>query len=147
MGKNACSAAVNHGTSQSTLKALEFYSGIGGMHCAVERACKAGHIPAVEVLAAFDINPVANSVYEHNFGHIVRRVCTISATWLWQVLLLGIRHVVQCSHPLRALQNNIEAVPLQHIDGYAAQLWMLAPPCQPYTRQVGGPSWVCTRHA
>ena len=88
MGKNVCSAAINHGNSQSSLKALEFYSGIGGMHGAVETAYKAGHIPAVEVLAAFDNNPVANSVYEHNFGRIVRRVCTVSATWLCQLLML-----------------------------------------------------------
>ena len=75
MGKSAHSAAINHGNS-SDVKALEFYSGIGGMHFACEMACKLGYIPPVEVLAAFDINPVANAVYEHNFGSIVRRVCS-----------------------------------------------------------------------
>lgn len=79
MGKNACSAALNRGTSQYGVKALEFYSGLGGMHFSCELAHKLGYIPAVEVLAAFDINPVANAIYEHNFGHIVRRVGTPSA--------------------------------------------------------------------
>jgi site-specific DNA-cytosine methylase len=74
MGKTVCSAVINHGSCQTLVTALEFYSGIGGMHFACERAANLGHIPAVEVLAAFDINPVANAVYEHNFGSLVRRV-------------------------------------------------------------------------
>ena len=52
------------------LTALEFYSGIGGMRYALDAATRTnrtnrgGH----RVLAAFDLNPVANAVYEHNFG-------------------------------------------------------------------------------
>lgn len=45
------------------LRALEFYSGIGGMHYALIAA-----VPEAEVLRAFEINDVANDVYEHNFG-------------------------------------------------------------------------------
>lgn len=83
MGKNVGPAAINLGTSESAVQALEFYSGIGGMHFACDRACKLGHIPcSVEVLAAFDLNPVANAVYEHNFGHIVRGVGNILCTTL-----------------------------------------------------------------
>eukprot|EP00729_Bicosta_minor_P019272 gene19272-19675_t len=44
------------------IRALEFYSGIGGMHFAL----KAAGIDAT-VLAAFDINTNANDVYKHNF--------------------------------------------------------------------------------
>ena len=39
------------------VRALEFYSGIGGMHYSLNRACKEG-----VVLAAFDLNNVANDV-------------------------------------------------------------------------------------
>ncbi|WKY07127.1 hypothetical protein Q1695_006941 [Nippostrongylus brasiliensis] len=45
-----------------TLDVLEFYSGIGGMHYALEEAC-----PNSRVLAAFDINTTANMIYAHNF--------------------------------------------------------------------------------
>ncbi|KAG8381901.1 hypothetical protein BUALT_Bualt05G0021000 [Buddleja alternifolia] len=45
-------------------RVLEFYSGIGGMRYSL---MKAG--VDAEVVEAFDINDVANDVYEHNFGH------------------------------------------------------------------------------
>lgn len=45
-------------------RVLEFYSGIGGMRYSLINAA----VNAV-VLEAFDINDVANDVYEHNFGH------------------------------------------------------------------------------
>ncbi|KAF0898610.1 hypothetical protein E2562_008193 [Oryza meyeriana var. granulata] len=45
-------------------KVLEFYSGIGGMRYSIE----ASGVRA-EVVEAFDINDVANDVYEFNFGH------------------------------------------------------------------------------
>lgn len=44
------------------LSVLELYSGIGGMHWAL----KESH-PSAEVVAAYDINPVANTVYKYNF--------------------------------------------------------------------------------
>ncbi|XP_048563502.1 tRNA (cytosine(38)-C(5))-methyltransferase 2 [Triticum urartu] len=45
-------------------RVLEFYSGIGGMRYAL-----ASSGVRAEVVEAFDINDVANDVYEHNFGH------------------------------------------------------------------------------
>lgn len=36
---------------------------------------------------------------------------------------------------LLALQNNVQALDPAFLDSFQAQLWMLAPPCQPYTRQ------------
>ncbi|KNE72464.1 DNA (cytosine-5-)-methyltransferase [Allomyces macrogynus ATCC 38327] len=50
--------------STGSLRVLEFYSGIGGMHYALNAA---GYEYA-EVLKAFEINDVANAVYAHNFG-------------------------------------------------------------------------------
>lgn len=45
-------------------RVLEFYSGIGGMRYSVERAGV-----EAKMVEAFDINNVANDVYQHNFGH------------------------------------------------------------------------------
>ncbi|KAI9197207.1 S-adenosyl-L-methionine-dependent methyltransferase [Polychytrium aggregatum] len=45
------------------IRALEFFSGIGGMHYGLEWA----GVDA-EVLASFDINHIANECYQHNFG-------------------------------------------------------------------------------
>uniref|UniRef100_A0A803TD37 DNA methyltransferase 2 n=1 Tax=Anolis carolinensis TaxID=28377 RepID=A0A803TD37_ANOCA len=44
------------------LRVLELYSGIGGMHYALQ----ASNILA-EIVAAVDVNTVANEVYTHNF--------------------------------------------------------------------------------
>ncbi|EIE24809.1 S-adenosyl-L-methionine-dependent methyltransferase [Coccomyxa subellipsoidea C-169] len=81
------------------LRAVEFYSGIGGMHYGLQQAC-----PTAQVVAAFDLNGVANDVYEHNFG--------------W-----------------RPWQGNLEGVSASVLDGFNAQLWLMAPPCQPFTRR------------
>eukprot|EP00798_Chlamydomonas_sp_ICE-L_P014273 gene14273-20247_t len=81
------------------LKALEFFSGIGGMHAALKVAA-----PDAEVACAYDINEVANDVYQANFGR-------------------------------RPRQGNLAAVSPASMDKHAADLWLLAPPCQPFTRQ------------
>eukprot|EP00039_Didymoeca_costata_P000267 m.44893 g.44893 ORF g.44893 m.44893 type:complete len:457 (+) comp10158_c0_seq2:105-1475(+) len=47
------------------LRVLELYSGMGGMHCALQRARI-----IFQVISAFDINTVANDVYKHNFPRI-----------------------------------------------------------------------------
>jgi tRNA (cytosine38-C5)-methyltransferase len=44
------------------MRVVEFYSGIGGMHYA------ARHLHTAHVVAAFDVNPLANDVYAYNFG-------------------------------------------------------------------------------
>ncbi|KAI9259669.1 S-adenosyl-L-methionine-dependent methyltransferase [Phascolomyces articulosus] len=46
------------------IRCLEFFSGIGGLHYALNIA----EIPAT-VVCAFDVNMIANQVYEYNFGH------------------------------------------------------------------------------
>jgi tRNA (cytosine38-C5)-methyltransferase len=75
MGKTVHSAAINKGQGTAAITVLEFYSGIGGMHAALNLAEQQGSIPSAEVLAAFDINDVANRIYAHNFGgHLIRRV-------------------------------------------------------------------------
>jgi tRNA (cytosine38-C5)-methyltransferase len=78
------------------LTALDFYSGIGGFHAALNTVTDA------QIVSAFDMNEHANSVYELNFG---QRPCTTNILFLKK-----------------------ETVP--HVD-----LWMLSPPCQPYSRK------------
>lgn len=117
------------------MKVLEFYAGIGGMHSALELAQAAGKISPYEVLCGFDINPAANDVYAHNFGpSLVRCVSLLSMSQDTghQLCLKSYAQNCLTSH---ALQNNIERIPKSQLDEYGAYIWMLAPPCQPYTRQ------------
>ena len=48
------------------LAALEFYSGTGGMHCALKEAIG----DRLNVVAAYDINTTVNSIYSHNFPQV-----------------------------------------------------------------------------
>ncbi|KAF9356521.1 tRNA (cytosine-5-)-methyltransferase [Mortierella sp. NVP85] len=57
-----------------------------------------------EILKAFDINTTANEVYAHNHGK------------------------------RKLAQRNIEAVPMEFYDKQQADVWLMSPPCQPYTR-------------
>lgn len=50
------------------MRSAEFYSGVGGMHYALKEALALLGADAAEVVAAFDVNPSANAVYEANFG-------------------------------------------------------------------------------
>lgn len=47
------------------IRALELYSGVGGMHFALKKS----H-PGAKVVAAVDINPNAVKVYSHNFPEV-----------------------------------------------------------------------------
>lgn len=91
------------------LRCLEFYSGIGGLHYSLENACRQlsdnGRSISAEVLKAFDINTIANGVYEHNFKRAVCPKTILSLT------------------PAALDKMN------------ASDIWLLSPPCQPYTRQ------------
>nr|XP_034985863.1 tRNA (cytosine(38)-C(5))-methyltransferase isoform X1 [Zootoca vivipara] len=81
------------------LHVLELYSGIGGMH----QALKASRIPA-KIVAAVDVNTVANEVYIHNFP----------ATPLWP--------------------KTIEGISLKDFDRLSFDMILMSPPCQPFTR-------------
>ncbi|GJX37650.1 tRNA (cytosine(38)-C(5))-methyltransferase [Tanacetum coccineum] len=84
---------------QQPWRVLEFYSGIGGMrYSAMEAGVNA------KMVQAFDINDLANDVYQHNFAH-------------------------------RPFQGNIQTLTAADLDRYRANVWLLSPPCQPYTRQ------------
>lgn len=81
------------------IRALEFYSGTGGMHYALAAA-----VPGATVVRAFDISPAANDTWASNFGG-------------------------------RPWQGDIAAVPQRLLDDPTVNMWLLAPPCQPYTRR------------
>jgi len=84
------------------MRVVEFYSGIGGMHQSLSLSGA-----EATVVAAFEINPNANTLYEHNFS-------------------------------LKPLQQSIDCLSASQLDSYSADVWLLSPPCQPYTRQKGG---------
>ncbi|CAH2039407.1 unnamed protein product, partial [Iphiclides podalirius] len=56
-------------------RVLELYSGIGGMHIALKESRING-----EVVAAVDINTIANEVYCHNFPATLRYYCIARKT-------------------------------------------------------------------
>ena len=85
----------------ATVRALEFYCGVGGLHYSLQRARPDGD---ARVVGAFDINPNACDVYEHNFG-------------------------------TRPIANSLYAVPAARLDKFNSSLWLMSPPCQPFTRQ------------
>ncbi|XP_074756301.1 tRNA (cytosine(38)-C(5))-methyltransferase isoform X2 [Athene noctua] len=81
------------------LRVLELYSGIGGMHQALKESCT-----SAEVVAAVDVNTLANEVYKHNFP----------STPLWA--------------------KTIEGITLKEFDRLSFDMILMSPPCQPFTR-------------
>lgn len=81
------------------MKVLELYSGIGGMHCALRES----EITA-KVVAAIDINPVANAVYRENFPETI------------------------------LMNRNIESLNAQELNKLDLDAIFMSPPCQPFTR-------------
>ncbi|TKS88114.1 tRNA (cytosine(38)-C(5))-methyltransferase [Collichthys lucidus] len=86
------------------LRVLELYSGIGGMHYALNKS----GIP-VQVVAAIDINTVANQIYRHNFPD----------TPLWN--------------------KTIEGITLDDFNALSFDMILMSPPCQPFTRPLATP--------
>ena len=82
------------------LRVLELFSGIGGMHCALDFLDV-----DYQIIAAIDINPTANLVYAHNFPQI----------------------------PI--ISRSIESISLNQWENWRADVWLMSPPCQPFTRQ------------
>jgi len=98
-------------SSSSALRVLEFYSGIGGFHFALHTALlyhpnrdQMSYISPPLVLP-YDNNQNANATYPLNFPHTT--VCT----------------------------TNIEHITAVELDAIGCRdLWLMSPPCQPYTR-------------
>lgn len=132
------------------LRAVEFYSGIGGMHSALKVAC-----PSAVVVAALEISENANEVYAANYclkpsqvGIRMEHPCAMEGGSLPRVAasllcLQGNTHPAPTpagskgnrTETFVTTQVNIEALTPKQLDKYGADLWLLAPPCQPFTRQ------------
>ncbi|KAJ3109661.1 DNA helicase mcm9 [Phlyctochytrium planicorne] len=89
------------------IRVAEFYSGIGGLHQGLLLALP--HLPPSfssrpVEVQPFDINPHANTIYHLNHG----------------------------IHPSTIDITNLTSRDLEELD--ARDLWLLSPPCQPYTR-------------
>uniref|UniRef100_A0A1I8HR47 tRNA (cytosine(38)-C(5))-methyltransferase n=2 Tax=Macrostomum lignano TaxID=282301 RepID=A0A1I8HR47_9PLAT len=92
---------------EGEFRVAEFFSGIGGMHCALQllRQLVGGEREfSYRIAGAFDVNNIANSVYERNFPGV--RVCTAS----------------------------LDSIGLARVRALAANLWLMSPPCQPFSR-------------
>eukprot|EP00941_MAST-03F_sp_MAST-3F-sp1_P005109 g5109.t1 len=83
-------------------EALEFFSGLGGMHYALSNAVDDSNF---FVRAAFEINPNAKKTYLHNFSNT---------------------HFVE---------KDITGLTAKKLDEYGANVWLMSPPCQPYSRR------------
>lgn len=92
-----------------------------GMHYALQAAA-----PGAQVVAAFDVNTKANEVYRHNCGLKPSQVPCL------QITSATCMHG-PCSGMVHA-QSGIEGLTAPELDAYGADLWLLAPPCQPYAR-------------
>ncbi|XP_042542233.1 tRNA (cytosine(38)-C(5))-methyltransferase isoform X2 [Dipodomys spectabilis] len=89
------------------LRVLELYSGIGGMHHALRESCV-----HAQVVAAIDVNTVANEVYKHSFPHT------------------------------QLLEKTIEGITLEDFDKLSFNMILMSPPCQPFTRLQKLPKYI-----
>ena len=95
------------------MKYLEFYSGIGGHRFAINDLVARSHQTTcckcldnqLVCLGAFDVSTSANDTYMANFPTD------------------------------KPSQKPIETLTPTALDAYGADLWLMSPPCQPYTRQ------------
>ncbi|XP_016963213.1 tRNA (cytosine(38)-C(5))-methyltransferase [Drosophila biarmipes] len=81
-------------------RVLELFSGIGGMHYAFKYAQLEG-----EIVAALDVNTVANSVYSYNYGSDIVKT------------------------------RNIQSLSAKEVAKLRPNMLLMSPPCQPHTRQ------------
>eukprot|EP00913_Durusdinium_trenchii_P001145 g1053.t1 len=99
---------------RSELRVLELFAGLGGMRCALAQA----KLPVeVKIVAAIDVSELCEKAYCHNFGHAEWKKKTIDS---WRS---------------RGYKDALgECLKLQEVDALAADLWLMSPPCQPFTR-------------
>ncbi|KAK3602613.1 hypothetical protein CHS0354_034196 [Potamilus streckersoni] len=99
----ASSAPVFH--HEKELRVLELYSGIGGMHFALDNtSVLKDKNMKYKVVLAIDINNVANRIYQHNF-------------------------------PVTKMSSSgIEGLTVKKLDKLKIDMILMSPPCQPFTR-------------
>ena len=101
-----------------TLTCFEFFSGIGGNRIAVERCAallgeQLGIELRVKIVGAVEVNDRAVAVYREN---LPKEVAGAKTTHL--------------------LQKHVEDIDPSLLEGpFGADVWLLSPPCQPFSRQ------------
>ncbi|CEM37192.1 unnamed protein product [Vitrella brassicaformis CCMP3155] len=89
------------------LRVCELFSGIGGWHAALDLVSRQRQELQFAVVLALDNNQEVNQVYAHNFPDTKVR------------------------------QGNAELFTAAEMQSLNADMWLMSPPCQPYTRQPG----------
>eukprot|EP00397_Hematodinium_sp_SG-2012_P044278 GEMP01049418.1.p1 GENE.GEMP01049418.1~~GEMP01049418.1.p1 ORF type:complete len:370 (+),score=75.87 GEMP01049418.1:114-1223(+) len=89
---------VARAAEKASLRCVEFFAGIGGLHAAADVA----RAP-IEVVRAFEISDQCRKAYRANFSTV-------------------------CDH------KTIERLSVDEVSCFDAQVWLLSPPCQPFTR-------------
>ncbi len=55
---------------------------------------------------------------------------------LWPAIIKSLNHIALLSQKLSfVIHGNIEKLSVKQLEAYKADVWLLAPPCQPYTRR------------
>lgn len=98
---------------------LELFCGIGGLRTGFSAACHHLGLPECSILDALDISPDAAVTYHHNFGHRVKQA---------DIVTLEVHEFDECS--TSPLFKNLTL-----LSRYNADVWLMSPPCQPYTVQ------------
>lgn len=119
-----------------------------GMHYALQIGA-----PWASVVGAFEVHNIANDVYEHNFGWRPTQVppCHLSVTFpKYDIVPLRNTHAAVflckkqqgdlytprfCDAVRVLLQINLEGITTGALDSFRADIWLMSPPCQPFTRR------------
>ena len=147
----------------TTLKVVEFYSGIGGWSHALTQLqseyvnkrllvrklfdsylfAKLTQLLSYkfDVVGAFDINPVANEVYRHNCkifvpGILPAILFTVYSNQCGNFNLTDVETVGSTKRSRRGfnMEKSIDQLTPVDLDSLSADLWVMSPPCQPHTR-------------
>ena len=130
------------------LRALEFFSGIGGLHVgftsALENDKQEDNKVKGEVVVSFDINHIANECHQLNFPN----------TYLYSktLLQLNVKSLSKLMYEVMIVRNQ-SSTPLpstskfnrktkkkwrvteEDLKNISIDVWLLSPPCQPFTRR------------
>ena len=108
MTDRTCHSVTDNDVAPKELTYVEFYAGVGGWTMALQEAEKEHKLHR---LAALDHSDLCINVLEHNFPPSTSRK----------------RKRKSCC--------SIEKLSLDQAEDWAADIWLMSPPCQPHTRQ------------
>eukprot|EP00978_Attheya_sp_CCMP212_P026208 scaffold85724_cov50-Attheya_sp.AAC.13 len=128
--KGGCDPA----SAATTLKYIEFYSGVGGWTMALEEARrelssfdKNKKQVILKRLAAYDHSDVCHDVFAHNH---IRKEDVPDET-----IKAGSKRPRKKVRLPPTLHRSIDALTVKQLEAFGADIWVMSPPCQPHTRQ------------